>query len=111
MSKSNKKKVVVTKSKKAKTVTPTVSKRAAGSVTAKAKTVIAPEDMMFSRENYIWMIGSVVLILVGLGLMSGGAMPSPDVWDENIIYSFRRTVLAPFVILSGLGVAAYAIFK
>jgi len=104
MSKPNKKKVVVGKASK-KTVKPTVSRKAA------EKTVIAPKEMMFNRENYIWMIGSIVLILIGLGLMTGGEMPSADVWDESIIYSFRRTVLSPFVILSGLGMAIYAIFK
>ena len=51
------------------------------------------------------------LVLVGMILMSGGQMPSADVWDEDIIYSFRRTVLAPIVILAGLAVEVYAIFK
>jgi hypothetical protein len=55
--------------------------------------------------------GGVLLIALGLVLMLGGAMPSPDVWDESIIYSFRRTVLAPIFILAGLGVEIYAIFK
>jgi hypothetical protein len=42
--------------------------------------------------------------------MSGGAMPSPDVWDESIIYSPMRIVVAPILILIGLGVEVYAIF-
>jgi len=52
------------------------------------------------------------LALIGLGmlLMSGGSMPSSDVWDENIIYSTRRTLIAPLVILIGLGLQIYAIF-
>ena len=44
-------------------------------------------------------------------LMSGGAMPSPEVWDENLIYGARRTVLAPLVIMMGLIVEIYAIFR
>ena len=55
--------------------------------------------------------GGVLLIALGLILMSGGAMPSPDVWDESIIYSTRRTILAPIVMLAGLGLEIYAIFK
>ncbi|MBK8504881.1 MAG: DUF3098 domain-containing protein [Saprospiraceae bacterium] len=51
------------------------------------------------------------LIFLGMLLMLGGSMPSPDVWDDSIIYSFRRTVLAPIVILAGLVVEIYAIFK
>ena len=52
------------------------------------------------------------LALIGLGmlLMSGGSMPSPDVWDEDIIYSTRRTLIAPILILIGLGLQLYAIF-
>jgi len=38
-------------------------------------------------------------------------MPSPDVWEPQRIYSFRRTVLAPIFILAGLGTEIYAIFK
>jgi hypothetical protein len=42
--------------------------------------------------------------------MSGGAMPSPDVWDDSIIFSKRRTLVGPFVIILGLLLEIYAIF-
>ena len=103
-----KKKVLVTNKGEENKVRPTVSKRSAAAAASKAR---QPEEMMFNRENYIYMLAGVGLILVGLALMSGGKMPSPDVWDENLIYGFRRTVLAPFVILAGLGLEVYAIFK
>jgi hypothetical protein len=67
--------------------------------------------MLFKRHNYLYMLIGVGLIALGMLLMMGGSMPSPDVWDENIIYSFRRTVLAPIVIIAGLAVEIYAIFK
>jgi len=38
-------------------------------------------------------------------------MPDPDTWDEDRIYSFRRITLAPLVIVIGLVVEVYAIFK
>ena len=57
------------------------------------------------------MLAGIGLIALGLILMQGGAMPSPDVWDDSLIYSTRRIILAPFVILLGLGVEIYAIFK
>ena len=66
---------------------------------------------MFNRNSYIWMGIGVALIALGMLLMTGGQMPSPDVWDESIIYSWRRTVLAPFLIIAGLLVEIYAIFK
>jgi hypothetical protein len=40
-----------------------------------------------------------------------GGHEDPNVWDETVIYSFRRITLAPIVILAGLAVEVYAIFK
>ncbi|MDH3651811.1 MAG: DUF3098 domain-containing protein [Saprospiraceae bacterium] len=97
-----KKKVVTTK--KVKATTSKVRKKGS---TAKQ----APREMLFKKENYLWMGAGAGLVVLGMILMLGGSMPSPDVWDDSLIYSFRRTVLAPVVILSGLGVEIYAIFK
>jgi len=93
------KKVVVTTEKKA----PTVRSKSTSSIT--------PATLIFKKQNYIWMGIGIGLIALGMILMGGGKMPSPEIWDENIIYSFRRTVLAPIVILAGLSVEIYAIFK
>lgn len=94
-----KKKVVVSAQK------PQVASRAAASAAPKK------DELIFNKTTYIWMGAGVALIFLGLLLMSGGKMPSPDVWDDGIIYSFRRTVLAPIVILAGLAVEVVAIFK
>lgn len=51
------------------------------------------------------------LILLGLILMLGGHMPSPEVWEPERIYSGQRTVLAPILIIGGLVVEIYAIFR
>lgn len=98
--KKKKKKVVATAG--ATKVKPTVSRK-------KVKT--ADRAMTFNQENFKWMLIGVAVILLGMLLMSGGSMPSPDVWDDGTIYSFRRITLAPIVILIGLGIEVYAIFK
>lgn len=67
--------------------------------------------MIFGRENFKWILIGLALITFGMILMVGGSMPSPDVWDESLIYSHRRITLAPLVILTGLAVEIYAIFK
>lgn len=69
------------------------------------------DDLVFGRENYKWMLIGIAIMVVGYLCMSGGSMPSPDVWDESIIYSPMRIIIAPFLILLGLGVEIYAIFK
>lgn len=66
---------------------------------------------MFNRQHYILMGIGAGLVLLGILLMSGGAMDDPNEWHPEVIYSFRRTVLAPIVILGGLGLEIYAIFK
>ncbi|NJL74180.1 MAG: DUF3098 domain-containing protein [Saprospiraceae bacterium] len=66
---------------------------------------------MFKRDNYLLILLGIGLVALGMFLMSGGQMPDPNTWDPNIIYSTRRTVLAPIVILAGLVVEIIAIFK
>lgn len=67
-------------------------------------------NLVFGKNNFKFIIIGTSLIAIGLMLMSGGSMPSPDVWDESLIYSFRRITLAPIVIILGLIVNVYAIF-
>ncbi len=68
-------------------------------------------ELEFGRQNYILMGIGVALIALGLLLMSGGDMPNDQTWDPDIIYSTRRTLIAPMVILAGLIVELFAIFK
>ncbi len=72
--------------------------------------VRSDSGLLFGKKNYTFIIIGTVLIFLGMALMTGGHMPSSDVWDESLIYSFRRITLAPIVILIGLGVNIYAIF-
>jgi hypothetical protein len=67
-------------------------------------------DLEFGRKNYMYLLGGCGLILIGYFLMAGGNMPSPDVWDESIIYSTTRTVIAPIFMLAGLGMQIFTIF-
>lgn len=71
----------------------------------------APVAFTFNANNYLWMAIGFALVLVGMALMTGGHMPDADTWDESLIYSTRRTVVSPIVILLGLVVEVYAIFK
>lgn len=67
--------------------------------------------LLFTKENYMYIGIGCGLIGLGLILMMGGKMQDPNVWDESVIYSARRLVLAPIFILAGLGMQIYAIFK
>ena len=67
--------------------------------------------LLFNWENYKFILIGVGVIILGMLLMIGGEMPSPDVWEDERIYSFRRTVIAPALIIIGFGIEVYAIFK
>lgn len=67
---------------------------------------------MFSKENYLWMLAGIVLIAVGMFLMSGGkSNTNPAVFDKDSVYSSTRITIAPLLILAGLVVEIFAIFK
>lgn len=69
------------------------------------------EEFIFGRQNFLYMGAGLALIVLGLIAMSGGAMPDPDTWDPNLIYSFRRITLAPILMVAGFVVVAIGIFK
>ena len=65
----------------------------------------------FYRENYIWMLAGVVVIIIGMLLMSGGKSSSPGVFDQKEVYSTTRITIAPLLITIGLALEVVAIFK
>ncbi len=66
---------------------------------------------LFGKENYTWMIIGGAVILLGIFLMSGGKNVDPNVFDKNVVYSKTRITVAPILILLGLVIEIYAIFK
>jgi hypothetical protein len=66
---------------------------------------------LFGKENYRWMIIGIVIVGLGLILMGGGKSKDPNVFDPNQVYSFTRITLSPILILIGLGIEIYALFK
>lgn len=75
------------------------------------KTGKAEPTFLFDKQNYMWMLGGLALILIGFFLMAGGKSPNPHDFNYNEIYSFRRITLAPIVLLLGFAVEVYAIMK
>jgi membrane-bound ClpP family serine protease len=67
-------------------------------------------SMPFGKENYILLAIGFVIIIIGFVLMSGGKSNDPKVFNEDI-FSFRRIILAPVIILFGFLFEIYAIMK
>lgn len=70
-----------------------------------------PYSPLFTKDNYTWMLIGGVIIALGMFLMSGGKSSDPHVFDTKQVYSTVRITIAPILILLGLGVEVYAIFK
>jgi hypothetical protein len=67
---------------------------------------------IFSKDNYRWMLIGAVVIAIGMVLMSGGVSnKDPNVFDKEAVYSPIRITIAPIIILLGLGIEIFAIFK
>lgn len=68
-------------------------------------------NSIFSRHNLTWMLIGLVVIAIGMFLMAGGKSEDPNKFDPNEVYSTTRITIAPILILAGLVIEIYAIFK
>jgi hypothetical protein len=58
-------------------------------------------NFVFGRMNYILMLVSIAIVVLGFILMSG----------DTDIYSFTKIVLAPIVVIAGFALGFFAILK
>ncbi|MES2456389.1 MAG: DUF3098 domain-containing protein [Bacteroidota bacterium] len=59
------------------------------------------QELVFTRKNYQLLLISIAIVVLGFVLMVG----------TTDIYDFRKTLLAPMVVLAGFGFGVYAILK
>ncbi len=77
----------------------------------KKHTPVKTAAPLFTRDNYVWMIAGIAVIALGMLLMSGGKSTNPAVFDQKEVYSTTRITIAPMLIIIGLALEIYAIFK
>ena len=68
-------------------------------------------DNLFGKENYSWIIAGLIVLGLGLILMAGGKSDNPNVFNTKEVYSFTRITVAPILILIGLTIEIFAIFR
>ncbi len=68
------------------------------------------DEFLFSKSNYKILLIGIAIVALGFILMVGGGNDNPNEFSEDI-FSFRRIHLSPALILLGLGVCFYSIFK
>ena len=76
----------------------------------------ADSTFYFNRDNYKLMLAGLALIILGFLLMLGPDANTvdgkfdPNAWNEGI-FSVLRIRIAPFLVMAGFAVEAYAILK
>ena len=70
----------------------------------------SPRGLRFHRNNLIFMVLGLGLLVGGFVALSGGGTDNPNEFNEAI-FSFRRITLAPLLILAGFGVFGFGIMK
>ena len=68
-------------------------------------------NTLFTKENYLWMLGGIVIMAIGLLLMVGGKSDDPNQFHPEQVYSTTRITIAPILIIAGLVVQCFAIFR
>ena len=57
------------------------------------------------------MAAGIVVLALGFFLLSGGKSDDPNVFDKAKVYSTTRITVAPILILAGLVIEIFAIFR
>jgi len=73
------------------------------------KTIVV--NNLFGKENYMWMLAGVVVIILGFILMAGGKSADPKVFDPKEVYSTTRITIAPLLIIIGFILEIVGIMK
>ncbi len=73
------------------------------------KTIVV--NNLFGKENYIWMLAGIVVIILGFILMAGGKSADPKIFDPKEVYSTTRITIAPLLIIIGFILEIVGIMK
>jgi hypothetical protein len=76
-----------------------------------AKEIPSSRVPLFDRTNLLWMLGGIAIMILGYILMAGGKSDDPNVFNPDEVYSPMRITVAPILILAGLVVLIYSIFR
>ncbi len=76
-----------------------------------AKNKITVNQVLFDKQNFIWMSIGLAVLALGFFLMAGGKSPDPKVFNDKEVYSPMRITVAPLLIVIGFCIEIYAIMR
>lgn len=65
-------------------------------------------NFAFGKKNYTFLIAGIVLLIIGYYTLSGGGSADPNQFSDAL-FSPRRMVLAPIILMLGYVTVGYAI--
>jgi len=77
----------------------------------KKQVTTTSSSSLFDKQNMWLMLLGVAVIAIGMLLMVGGRSNDPNTFNYDEVYSTLRISVAPVLIIIGLGIEIYAIFK
>ncbi len=88
-----------------------IARKTSATSARKNKVQVVDHAPIFDKMNYLLMIVGAVVIGIGMMLMAGGKSADPNVFDPKQVYSTTRITVAPVLIVLGLIIEVYAIFR
>jgi hypothetical protein len=76
--------------------------------TKDVKTESPKMQFAFDRKNYMILIGGIILLAIGFFALSGGGSKDPNEFSDEL-FSTRRMVVAPIILMLGYITVAVAI--
>jgi hypothetical protein len=70
-----------------------------------------PSNFALDRQNYKLIAVGFGVMVLGYILMTGGGAKTPDGFDAEALFSFRRITLSTLLIVGGFVFEIYAIMK
>ena len=77
----------------------------------KKQVTTTSSSSLFDKQNMWLMLLGVAVIAIGMLLTVGGRSKDPNTFNYDEVYSTLRISVAPVLIIIGLGIEIYAIFK
>ncbi len=68
-------------------------------------------EFAFRKENYLFLIGGVIMVVGGFIMMLGGGSDDPNAFNKEELFSTTRITLAPLMVLAGFVGVLYGIMK
>ena len=79
-------------------------------VAEKKKTADKETGLAIPKENYKLLVIGFLIVIIGFVLMVGGGSDNPKVFNKEM-FSTRRIIIAPIVVLFGFAFEIWAIMK